>query len=72
MFHGLAMAPYRNTLMQSYRFLSNAAGMGAVTRKQNKMLAAGDKAPEQIRGAGRCGRRPDVAQDGCWATIAWS
>ena len=47
MFHGLAMAPYRNTLMQSYRFLSNAAGMGAITRKQNKMLAAGDKAVSQ-------------------------
>ena len=25
-FHGLATAPYRCTLMQSYRFLSNAAG----------------------------------------------
>jgi type IV secretion system protein VirB4 len=47
MFHGLAMAPYRCTLMQSYRFLSNAAGMGAVGRKQNKMLAAGDKALSQ-------------------------
>jgi type IV secretion system protein VirB4 len=47
MFHGLAMAPYRCTLMQSYRFLSNAAGMTAVTRKQNKMLAAGDKALSQ-------------------------
>jgi type IV secretion system protein VirB4 len=47
MFHGLAMAPYRCTLMQSFRFLSNAAGMTAVTRKQNKMLAAGDKALSQ-------------------------
>ena len=47
MFHGLAVAPYRCTLMQSYRFLSNAAGMGAVGRKQNKMLAAGDKALSQ-------------------------
>ena len=47
MFHGLALAPYRNTLMQSYRFLSNAAGMGAITRKQNKMLASGDKAVSQ-------------------------
>jgi type IV secretion system protein VirB4 len=47
MFHGLATAPYRCTLMQSYRFLSNAAGMGAVGRKQNKMLAAGDKALSQ-------------------------
>jgi type IV secretion system protein VirB4 len=47
MFHGLAVAPYRCTLMQSFRFLSNAAGMTAVTRKQNKMLAAGDKALSQ-------------------------
>ena len=47
MFHGLAVAPYRCTLMQSYRFLSNAAGMGAIGRKQNKMLAAGDKALSQ-------------------------
>ena len=47
MFHGLATAPYRSTLMQSYRFLSNAAGMGAVGRKQHKMLAAGDKALSQ-------------------------
>ena len=47
MFHGLAMAPYRCTLMQSYRFLSNAAGMTVVTRKQKKMLAAGDKALSQ-------------------------
>jgi type IV secretion system protein VirB4 len=47
MFHGLAVAPYRCTLMQSFRFLSNAAGMGAVGRKQNKMLAAGDKALSQ-------------------------
>jgi type IV secretion system protein VirB4 len=47
MFHGLATAPYRCTLMQSYRFLSNAAGIGVVGRKQNKMLAAGDKALSQ-------------------------
>lgn len=44
MFHTLAMAPYRNTLIQSFRFLSNAEGIGAVGRKQNKMLAASDKA----------------------------
>ena len=47
MFYDLMVAPYRCTLMQSYRFLSNAAGMGAVGRKQNKMLAAGDKALSQ-------------------------
>ena len=43
MFYDLMVAPYRCTLMQSWRYLSNAAGMGAVGRKQNKMLAAGDK-----------------------------
>lgn len=48
MFHSLATASYRNTLMQSYRFLSNAAGMSAVNRKQNKMVGAGDKAASQI------------------------
>ena len=47
MFYDLMVAPYRCTLMQSYRFLSNAVGMGAVGRKQNKMLAAGDKALSQ-------------------------
>ncbi len=47
MFHRVAMAPYRSTLMQSWRFLSNARGVGAVTRKQNKMVAAGDKAASQ-------------------------
>jgi type IV secretion system protein VirB4 len=50
MFHGLGMAPYRLTLMQSFRFLSNAAGMTAVTRKQNRMVVAGDKGVSQIAG----------------------
>lgn len=44
---GWAVAPYRCTLMKSYRFLSDAAGMGAVGRKQNKMLAAWDKGLSQ-------------------------
>lgn len=48
MFHNLAMAPYRNTLHQSWRFLSNADGLTKVNRKQNKMLTAGDKAASQI------------------------
>lgn len=52
MFHGLAMAPYRNTLMQSFRFLSNSGGMGAVTRKQNKLVVAGDKAASQTEALG--------------------
>jgi type IV secretion system protein VirB4 len=47
MFHALSMAPYRNTLVQSFRFLSNTEGMKAIGRKQNKMLAAGDKAISQ-------------------------
>ncbi len=48
MFHSLAMAPYRNTLHQSFRFLSNADAMSKVTRKQNTMLMANDKAASQI------------------------
>lgn len=47
MFHTLATASYRNTLCQSFRFLSNSDGINAVGRKQNKMLAAGDKAASQ-------------------------
>jgi type IV secretion system protein VirB4 len=47
MFHGLAIAPYRCTLAQSFRFLSNAEGLKKITRKQNKMLAAADKAQSQ-------------------------
>jgi type IV secretion system protein VirB4 len=47
MFSTLAVAPYRSTLVQSYRFLSNADGMGLAGRKQNKMLLAGDKALSQ-------------------------
>ena len=47
MFHALAMAPYRNTLVQSFRFLGNADGISAIGRKQNKMLAASDKAFSQ-------------------------
>lgn len=47
MFHTLAMAPYRNTLVQSFRFLSNADGVAAIGRKQNKMVTANDKAFSQ-------------------------
>ncbi|MBO0739307.1 MAG: hypothetical protein J2P48_22675, partial [Alphaproteobacteria bacterium] len=47
MFSSLAMAPYRSTLKQSFRFLSNAQGLSVATRKQNKMLIAGDKALSQ-------------------------
>lgn len=48
MFQSLASAPYRNTLVQSFRFLSNSDGMTAIGRKQNKMAAAGDKAVSQM------------------------
>jgi type IV secretion system protein VirB4 len=48
MFSGLAMANYRNTLVQSFRFLSNAEGISALGRKQHKMVIAGDKAASQI------------------------
>ena len=47
MFAGLAVAPYRCTLAQSFRFLSNADGSTALSRKQNRMLVAGDKALSQ-------------------------
>jgi type IV secretion system protein VirB4 len=47
MFSTLAVAPYRSTLVQSYRFLSNADGMSLAGRRQNKMLLAGDKALSQ-------------------------
>ena len=47
MFDGLAVAPYRCTLAQSFRFLSNADGSTALSRKQNRMLVAGDKALSQ-------------------------
>lgn len=48
MFASLSTAPYRSTLMQSFRFLSNAAGVSAIGRKQNKMVVAGDKALSQV------------------------
>jgi type IV secretion system protein VirB4 len=53
MFHGLGMAPYRLTVMQSFRFLSNAAGASLVGRKQNKMVVAGDKAISQVASLSR-------------------
>lgn len=48
MFSSLAVASYRSTLMQSFRFLSNAAAVTVVGRKQNKMVSANDKALSQI------------------------
>src|SRR5271166_5191445 len=48
MFHSLSTAPYRHTLMQSFRILANGAAMDVLTRKQNRMLIADDKAKSQI------------------------
>lgn len=48
MLEPLDLAPYRCTMVQSFRFLSNSAAGAVVSRKQNKMLIAGDKANDQI------------------------
>ena len=56
--------------MQSYRFLSNAAGMGAVGRKQNKMLAAGDKALSQSEALTQAADEL-MSRKWVWATTAW-
>lgn len=48
MFYGLSVAPYRNTIAQSFRFLSNAKGMSLLSRKQNFMKIGGDKASSQV------------------------
>lgn len=48
MFYGLSVAPYCNTVVQSFRFLSNADALTVLTRKQNWMKTGGDKAESQI------------------------
>jgi type IV secretion system protein VirB4 len=48
MFYGLSVAPYCNTIVQSFRFLSNADALTVLTRKQNWMQTGGDKAVSQI------------------------
>ena len=48
MFYGLSVAPYCCTLVQSYRFLSNADALSALGRKQNFMRMGGDKGEAQI------------------------
>ncbi|MDO9711782.1 VirB4 family type IV secretion/conjugal transfer ATPase [Paracraurococcus lichenis] len=48
--NGLLAAPFRFSLVHSFRFLEPAEGQGIITRKQNKMLWAGDKAASQIAG----------------------
>ncbi len=47
MFAALSVAPYRSTLFQSFRFLSKADAHAVMSRKQNRMAAAGDKALSQ-------------------------
>jgi type IV secretion system protein VirB4 len=48
MFHELSRADFRHTLMQSFRFLSNATALSAINSKQHRMVLAGDKAFKQI------------------------
>ena len=48
MFAALSTAPYRCTVFQSFRFLNKATADSIMTRKQNFMTGAGDKAYEQI------------------------
>ena len=48
LFGALLSAPFRYTLVQSFRCMGKAEGHGVLTRKQNKMLAAGDKALSQM------------------------
>lgn len=52
MFYGLSVAPYCNTVAQSFRFLSNANALSVLGRKQNFMEMGGDKASSQIKDLG--------------------
>ena len=47
LFDALAVAPYNNTLIQSFRFLNTTDAIGALGRKQNRMVMAGDKGISQ-------------------------
>lgn len=46
-FDAVLSTPYRCVLTQSFGFLSKAAGQGVLTRKQNQMVSAQDKAASQ-------------------------
>jgi type IV secretion system protein VirB4 len=46
-FDAILAAPYRCVLTQGFGFLSKAAGQGVLTRKQNQMVSAQDKAASQ-------------------------
>lgn len=48
MLGALLAAPYRLTLFQSFRFIGKADAHGVMSRKQNRMVASGDKAVSQI------------------------
>ncbi|MBP2300910.1 VirB4 family type IV secretion/conjugal transfer ATPase [Azospirillum picis] len=47
MFDGVLAAPYRCVLTQSFGFLNKQAAQAVLTRKQNQMLTAQDKAASQ-------------------------
>lgn len=49
MFYGMSVAPYCNTVVQSFRFLANSNALSALGRKQNWMQIAGDKASSQTK-----------------------
>jgi type IV secretion system protein VirB4 len=49
-FDGVLNAPYYLNLTQSLGFLSKPAASGVLTRKQNQMVAANDKAYSQVEG----------------------
>lgn len=49
-FDRLLKAPYFLSLTQSFAFLSKADAHGVMTRKQNQMVAASDKAHSQVAG----------------------
>lgn len=48
MFGHLNAAPYRYTIMHSFQCMSLQAGQDVLTRKQNRMVHAGDKAHDQL------------------------
>lgn len=47
---GLLSAPFPFVASQSFSFLSKSAARAVMTRKQNQMLSAGDRAASQIEG----------------------
>lgn len=47
MFDAVLAAPYRLVLTQSFGFLNKQSAQGIMTRKQNQMVSAGDKAASQ-------------------------